>query len=312
MAIYTLWDIEVNGILYDLKAGYDPHTEDWRWMEDLIPDHPELKLMIEADYDNGLILSNKTQEFLRVKLIPSRTLSSFSTEISGNPTYGTDTSTGIISFCLAPGRICIYTAISTVPITDEEGFYNFPWFRVNTAPVNSAGETIVIEREPDWTQLESLLPVSNDPEQHPSSRGDGYYGDVIAQLSTLLNPHGITVEEIEGRFVKLTSTSPIYLAPIDYDGGPIGMTFDIIGRAPSTCDVVITCEGATPSSNCITLNGRFDVKVDGRTVLYNVTDGEVRQYFDDHPEYSTEDCIDPDALPFFSYTDTIDNTEMPT
>lgn len=101
MATNIFWNIEVNGTLYEINAGYHGEEIGFIYMEDAITEHSELNQILSAEYTDGLILKNKTLNNLRIKLIPSSIPLNPMSEGSGNPTFGRD-ETGAIVFCLAP------------------------------------------------------------------------------------------------------------------------------------------------------------------------------------------------------------------
>lgn len=73
----------------------------------------------------------------------------------------------------------------------------------------------------------------------------------------------------------------------------------------------ISCEGATDTSNCMSLNGNFKVDIDGVDIEQVMTGQEVYDYFRNHPDFEVIDCANPDSLPFISYTTYTDNSQEP-
>lgn len=54
--------------------------------------------------------------------------------------------------------------------------------------------------------------------------------------------------------------------------------------------VVITCDGATDTTNCMSLDGTWDVEINGQIVQTDLDSEAVKQYFATHADFSVEEC----------------------
>lgn len=96
------WDVKVDGILYPLQAGRVGNTDDYLYLEEAIMANLTLAELMDATYiEEGFNLKNKSQEDVRIELIPSSKPTGNMAELTLNPCFTIDEVTGVISVCLA-------------------------------------------------------------------------------------------------------------------------------------------------------------------------------------------------------------------
>lgn len=98
-----LWDVEVDGVLYEANVGNRGH-EDWLYMEEYIQQNSSLfglSATYESNVNGGLIINKDSNPVLykKVRFIPNRPYTNFM-EFYDNST-ATINSSGVLSFCLS-------------------------------------------------------------------------------------------------------------------------------------------------------------------------------------------------------------------
>lgn len=72
----------------------------------------------------------------------------------------------------------------------------------------------------------------------------------------------------------------------------------------------INCEGVSDISNCIQLDGTWDIKIDGEVVGTNLDVAAVQAYFNNSPEFELRDCLPPPVISCDGAIDTSNCMEL--